>query len=161
MQERISRCLHLVYDQHVMPNEMQIVNKEKLNYEPAAMFLKKYAGNQRDFFETISKLLEDAIPFESEVMRTGGMFSRKLVQKATVTFKEKRYALEDVGHDCLHAERARVIQGIALKTESIPIEIWVEEIVALITERSKSSISAKKALSRMMKRETGSRNKME
>ncbi len=140
-----------------MPDEMQIENQEKLKFEATAIISKKYAANHRDFFETFSKLLEDAIPIETEVIRTGGMFSKKLVQKVTVAFKEKRYAIEDVGHDCLHAERARVVQGIALKTESISIEMWVNEIIAFITERSKTSISARKALTRILRREASSR----
>ena len=146
-------------DKYVMPDDVTIENRVNLEFEAAEILANKYVENQRDFFESLTKLLEDAIPTETEAIRTGGMFSKKLVQKVTVAFKEKRYAIEDVGHDCLHAERARVVQGIALKTESISIEIWVDEIVAFITERSRTSISARKALSRIMRREASSRSK--
>ncbi len=147
------------FNQNIMPDEMQIESQENLKFEATAIISKKYAANHRDFFETFTKLLEDAIPLETEVMRTGGMFSKKLVQKVTVAFKEKRYAIEDVGHDCLHAERARVVQGIALKTESISIETWVNEIISFMTERSKTNISARKALTRILRRETVSKRK--
>ena len=133
-----------------MSSETEI--KDKLKYGIAAALSGQFAEDPRRFLEMLAKLLEKAIPHETQVVRTGGLFTMKSVKTVTVAVKGKRYAIEEVGGDTLHAERVKIAQGIALKTESISIELWIAEISPFLTERAKTDRIARNAIARVVKK---------
>jgi len=80
----------------------------------------------------------------------GGFFAKKTLHKVIVMLGENRYTLEDPGRGPLLASRTRIVRGIALKTESIPVETWVQELGAALDERARSSATAREALARLI-----------
>jgi hypothetical protein len=116
----------------------------------AAELSKQYAADQRSFLENLATLLESVLPQETEITRKGGLFSKKTVQRITVTLSENRFILEDVGRGALQAARVRVVRGIALKTESIPVEEWVTALSDHIDERARTNQAARDALARLV-----------
>jgi hypothetical protein len=122
--------------------------QEWLKFGVAAMLSRQYAADQRAFLERLAPMLEGALPEETEIGRRGGLFSKKVVQRVTVTLGENRYALEDPGRGALKATRTHVVRGIALKTEEVPIQEWLAELGARLDERARASAAARAALSR-------------
>jgi hypothetical protein len=116
----------------------------------AATLSKQYAADQRGFLEMLARLLEGAMPGETEVLRRGGLFSKKTVQRVTVTLGENRFTLEDPGRGPLQAARVRVVRGIALKTEPISVEEWVDALSAYVDERARTDQAAREALARLV-----------
>jgi hypothetical protein len=116
----------------------------------AATLSRQYAADQRAFLEMLARLLEGAMPDETEVMRRGGLFAKKTVQKVMVTLGENRYTLEDPGRGPLQAARVRVVRGIALKTETISVEAWVDELSAYVDARARTDQAAREALARLV-----------
>ena len=95
-------------------------------------------------------MLEAALPGEVDIVRHGGLFAKKTVQKVTVALGDNRYGLEDPGRGNLRATRIRVVRGIALKTEELPVQDWVAELGAFLDERARTSAAAREALSRLV-----------
>ena len=124
--------------------------QEWVKFGVAAALSKQYAADQREFLGLLAQMLEGALPGEVEIARKGGLFSKKTVQRATVTMGDYRYALEDPGRGPLLASRIRVVRGIALKTETIPVEEWLAELGAALDERAVKSAAAREALKRMI-----------
>ena len=124
--------------------------QEWMKFGVAATLSKQYAADQRVFLELLAAMLDGALPDEAEVVKRGGLFSKKTVAKVIVTFGEFRYTLEDTGHGPLQAWRTRIVRGIALKTESIPVETWLAEMSANLDERAQTSAAAREALARMV-----------
>jgi hypothetical protein len=116
----------------------------------AAELSKQYLADQREFLERLAQMLEGALGNGAEVTRRGGLFSKKTVQRVTVTFGDDRYTLEDPGHGPLRAGRTHVVRGIALKTEEIPVETWLEELGALLESQAQTSRAAREALARLV-----------
>jgi hypothetical protein len=116
----------------------------------AAALSKQYGADQRTFLELLASMLEGALPGEAEIGRHGGLFSKKIVQRVTVTLGDNRYTLEDPGKGNLRATRTRVVRGIALKTEEMPMQEWVTELGAFLDERARTSQAAREALSRLV-----------
>ena len=116
----------------------------------AATLSKQYASDQRSFLESLAKMLESAMPAETEIFKKGGLFSKKSVSKITVSLGEYRLSLEDLGHGPLIASRVRVVRGIALKTENLPIEDWVAELSETVDERARTNRAAQEALTKFM-----------
>lgn len=121
-----------------------------LKFGVAASLSRQYGADQRAFLEMLASMLEAALPGEAEIGRHGGLFSKKIVQRVTVTLDDNRYTLEDPGKGNLRATRTRVVRGIVLKTEELPIQDWVTELGAFLDERARTSHAAREALSRLV-----------
>jgi hypothetical protein len=122
-----------------------------LKFGVAAALTKQYSQDQRTFLELLASMLETALPQEVEITRQGGWFAKKkTVQRVAVTLGENRYTLEDPGRGNLRAARTRIVRGIALKTEEIPVQEWVTELGAVLDERARTSQAAREALSRLV-----------
>ena len=117
----------------------------------AATLAKQFAADQKSFLELTANLLESALPTETEIARKGGFFVRKkTVERITATLGEDRFTLEDTGHGPLQASRVRVVRGIALKTQSIPVEEWVAAVSEHIQARAEAHQAARDALARFV-----------
>ncbi len=93
-----------------------------------------YAQDARGFLPLLAAVLESAMPEETEVERKGGLFQKqKPVRQVSVTLDDQIYTLEDTGRGPLVAQRVKIVRGIVLKTDSLPIEEWLSELGAAIT----------------------------
>lgn len=124
--------------------------QEWLKFGVAATLSKQYATDERQFLEQLAVMLESALPGEIDIARKGGLFTKKTVQRVTVTFGDNRYALEDQGRGPLQAAKTRIVRGIALKTELMTVPDWLTEIGAALDERARTSARAREALSRLV-----------
>ena len=124
--------------------------QEWVKFGVAATLSKQYAADQRMFLGLLAQMLEGALPGEVEISRKGGLFAKKTVQRVTVSMGDFKYSLEDPGRGPLLATRIRVVRGIALKTEAIPVEEWLSELGAALDERAGTSAAAREALARMV-----------
>ena len=116
----------------------------------AATLAKEYADDQRRLLETVAGMLEQALPEETQVERHGGIFSNKVVKGVSLQVGEDRYGLRDAGRGPLQATHTRVVRGIALKTEPIPVDEWLATVAALLDERAQASAAVRSALSRFV-----------
>lgn len=124
--------------------------QEWFKFGVAAMLSKQYAADQRMFLEQLAQMLERALPQETELIRKGGLFSKKTLQQVVVLLGPDRYMLEDPGRGPLIATRTHIVRGIALKTEEIPVETWLADLGAALDERARTSQAAREALARMI-----------
>ncbi|HLJ57107.1 MAG TPA: hypothetical protein VKT77_18865 [Chthonomonadaceae bacterium] len=131
-----------------MPDDFE--QQEWLKFGVAATLSKQYAADQREFLELLASMLQSALPEEAEIVRRGGLFSKKTIAKVMVTFGDCRYNLEDPGRGPLQASRTRIVRGIALKTERLPVEEWLAELSANLDERARTSAAAREALARLV-----------
>jgi len=123
--------------------------QEWFKFGMAATLCKQYAADQRMFLELLAQMLEQALPEETEIGRKGGLFSKKTVQRVTVLMGTDRYTLEDPGRGALRATKTRIVRGIALKTEEIPIEEWLADLGVALDERARSNKAAREALAKL------------
>lgn len=99
-----------------------------------------YAKDMRGFLPLLAIALEGAMPEETQVERRGGLFQReKPVRKVSVTLGDQIYTLEDLGRGPLSAQRVKVVRGITLKTEPLPVDLWLADLGAAIAERAGQS----------------------
>ena len=116
----------------------------------AAELSKQYAADERQFLERLAAMLESALPGEIDIDRKGGLFSKKTVQRVSVTLDDYRYLLEDAGRGPLQAVRVKIVRGIALKTETLSVADWLAEIGELLDERARASAQTRAALARLV-----------
>ncbi len=110
-----------------------------------------YAQDARTFLPLLAQVLTSALPDESQVERKGGLFQReKPIRKVTVTLGDTIYTLEDLGRGPLAAQRAKVVRGITLKTEPLPVEDWLAELSAHVASRAQQNEKAFFALENLL-----------
>ena len=96
-----------------------------------------YARDSRGFVPLLAAVLEGALPEETQTERRRGLFSKpKPAHKVTVALGDTTYSLEDLGHGPLAAQRVKIVRGIVLKTETLPIEDWLGELSAHVADQA-------------------------
>ena len=102
-----------------------------------------YAEDARGFLPLLAVILSGAMPAETEVERRGGLFQReKPVRKVSVTLGENVYTMEDLGRGPLAASRTKIVRGIKLKTDPLPVEEWLAELSGEIAARARGNEKA-------------------
>lgn len=118
----------------------------------AANLTKHYAGAGRDLLAPLATLFTDALGDRAEVRMAGGFLSKKVISGLTLDLGEWSYALEDAGGDPktgpVVAKRTRIVRGIALKTEELPVAEWLEEVGLALEVEAQNNQSMHQALSK-------------
>lgn len=113
----------------------------------AANLAKHYAAEGRDLLSPLARLLEDSLGERVETKMAGGFLSKKHLVGLTFTLGEWRYSLEGVS-GALQGKRTRVVRGIALKTEDVPVALWLEEVGLALEVEAQSNQATHDALSK-------------
>lgn len=114
----------------------------------AAALGREYAADGKAFLPFLARLLQGAMPGETEV-RTQGLF-KKTVVGVSVDMGGTRYLVDDPGKGPLAAARTQVVRGIALKTEPISLADCLAELEAALEARAAESAQARAALAGML-----------
>lgn len=131
------------------PNDYETERDGWLKLGVAAELAKNYAQEGSGFLRSLALMLQAALPRETEVMQRGGWFAKKETSGVLVTLGEDRLSLEDIGRG-LRATRTRIVRGIALKTEEISVEEWLQELGATLDERARTNRATRDALEKMV-----------
>lgn len=110
---------------------------------------KEFAADQKHFLGLLAKTLEQILPGEAQV-KTKGFFSNKSVVGVVVELGEYRLGIEDLGRGPLVATRTKIVRGIALKTEQISVQEWVDLLGDELESRAGHSAEARNALGKML-----------
>lgn len=114
----------------------------------AAALGREYAADARAFLPYLARMLEGAMPDETEV-RTQGFFKKTIVGVG-LDLGGTRYSVDDPGRGPLVAARTQVVRGIALKTEPLSLEECLAELERALENRARENASARRALGQML-----------
>ncbi len=127
-------------------------NMEPLQVDLFAASLRADMTDLKAFMEALATKLEGALPMQTTLTRQNSLFSREHpVKEIAVTFGDFQYRLtrERQGSPLI-AQRAKVVRGIVLKTEQIPVEQWIDELAQLLAQEAERSMQARMALERFL-----------
>jgi hypothetical protein len=117
----------------------------------AAGLLKDYAGDRQMFLDLLARHLEEAVPEQLTVKRGGGLFARsRPIQAIEVDLGDDRFALTVGPRGTLAATRTRVSRGIALRTEELDVEAWLNQLASALHEFAQTHAGAMDALRRRL-----------
>jgi hypothetical protein len=122
-----------------------------LQMELLAASLRADTTDLAAFLEALAAKLQGSLPNLTTVTRHSGMFSREHpVKEITVNLGEYRYHISRERQGPLNTQRAKVVRGIVLKTDQLPLELWIEELASSLAEVAASSAQARTALERFL-----------
>jgi hypothetical protein len=118
----------------------------------SAALANSYAEDTRGFLPLLAGFLEAGLPEATTIERKGGLFQKvKPISRITIALGENIYTLEDNGRGLLMAQRTKIVRAIRLKTEPLPMEVWlaaISEEVARTAHRNEAAFFALKELLR-------------
>jgi hypothetical protein len=115
-----------------------------------AASLRADASDTAAFLEALAARLEGALPGQVEVQRKGGLFGGgKRVRQIAVRLGDRHYEIEG-DHGALVARRRSVVRGIALKSEELGVDAWIEGLSADLLALAQRSEQGRLALERLL-----------
>ncbi len=130
-----------------MPDELD----SPLQMELLAASLRADSSDTKAFLEALATKLEGSLPDRTTVTRHSSLFSREHpVKEITVLLGDYQYRIGRGRQGPIMAQRAKVVRGIVLKTEQIPMEQWIEELAGELAQVAASSAQARSALERFL-----------
>jgi hypothetical protein len=122
-----------------------------LQMEILAASLRADTTDLKAFLEALAVKLEGSLPNHTMVTRHSSIFSREHpVKEINVTLGDYQYRISRERQGPIITQRAKVVRGIVLKTDQIPLEQWIEELAAALAEVAASNSQARMALERFL-----------
>ena len=115
-----------------------------------AASLRADAGDTAAFLEALAARLESALPGQVEVERKGRLFGgAKRVRRIAVRLGDTHYEVESDG-GAITARRRSVVRGIALKSEELDVDAWIDGLSRDLLALAQSSERGRVALERLL-----------
>lgn len=111
----------------------------------AAALAKQYEEDQRALLPLLADSFEKTFPGKTQ-RKTKGLFGAKRTVGMEVAVDDYVYSIEDGGTGSLLATRKKMVRGIALKTEEIPMDACLAELAQALEIRAQTSSATHKAL---------------
>ncbi|AUW94557.1 hypothetical protein BXT84_11890 [Sulfobacillus thermotolerans] len=94
--------------------------------------------------------LEASLPENVRVIRQSGLFSKtSSIKSITLTFDNVRYQLSAKGGQLL-PERQKIVHDVVLKTDRIPLDAWLRDVLNYLLEESRRHENARDILDRFL-----------
>src|SRR4051812_25133508 len=124
-----------------------VADAPDLDLLPAS--LRADASDTTAFLEALAARLEGALPDRVDVQRQGGLFGGERVRRIAGRLGGTHHEIERDGGAAV-ARRRNVVRGIALKTEELPVDAWIEALSADLLALSQTSERGRAALERLL-----------
>jgi len=125
--------------------------QEPLQMELLAASLRADSTDNKAFLEALATKLAGSLPNQTTVIRQSSIFSRERpVKEITVTMGDYQYRIGREKQGPIVTQRAKVVRGIVLKTEQIPMDQWIDELADALAHEAADSAQARIALERFL-----------
>jgi hypothetical protein len=121
---------------------------EPVDIDLVAASLRADAGDLRVYVEELARKLEQSFPGRCSVRRSG-LLGKGQVRLITVTAGDARYELEHKDATVV-ARRTSVVRGIALKSEQLGLDQWIDSLAAEVLAEAERSEHGRLALENLL-----------
>ena len=113
-----------------------------------AASLRADASDLRVYVEELARKLEQAFPGLCAIRRSG-LLGKGTVRAITVTLGDGRYELEHRDGSVV-TRRLAVVRGIALKSEELDLDAWIDSLASHVVEEAERSERGRLALENLL-----------
>jgi hypothetical protein len=119
-------------------------------FDLLAASLRADSVDLKAFVEALAAKLGDSFPQRVHIERKGGFLGGKSrVQRVAVTLGDSEYELRN-NEGQVTCQRRNVVRGIALKTEQLSLEQWIDALAGGLVDEAGKTESDRVALERML-----------
>lgn len=120
----------------------------QLDFDLLAASLRADSGDMGTWVSVLGTKLAGALPARVR-LRHGGLFGGGPVNGFTVDLGAWRYGLRQE-HGLPVGERTHVVRDIALKTETLPLDVWLDALVGSLAELAETSARERTAIQELL-----------
>ena len=134
------------------PRAILLVVSSVSQFDLLAASLRADLGDQKAFVEALATKLTESFPDRVQVERQGsGFLGRgiKHVSRVSVRLGDNEYELEQAEGRVV-TRRRNVVRGVALKTEELPMETWIDELSSKLVDEAGRSERDRLALEKLL-----------
>jgi hypothetical protein len=121
---------------------------EPLDFDLLAASLRADMGDMNTWIAVLGRKLADALPNQVRLHHSG-LFGGGTVDGLEADLGEWRYTLR-LDHGRPVAARVHTVRGIALKTETVPLDAWLDDLAATLAEIAAQSAREGEAIRRLL-----------
>jgi hypothetical protein len=122
-----------------------------LQVDLLAASLRADTTDLKAFLEALATKLAGALPNQTSVTRQSKLFSRERpIKEIAVTLGEYQYRVLHEQQRSLITQRAKVVRGIVLKTEQLPMDQWINELARDLAQEAMQSAQARISLEQFL-----------
>jgi hypothetical protein len=126
---------------------MQDDGNQPLQVELFAASLRADISDANAFMEALATKLSGSLPMQTQVSRHSSFLSREHpVKEIIVALGDYQYSIIKERKRPVQTSRAKVIRGIVLKTDLIPMDQWISELASSLANEAARSAQARIAL---------------
>jgi hypothetical protein len=120
------------------------------DFDLLAASLRADAGDLKAFVEVLATKLTESFPAHVRVERKGGLLGGgKRVRRISTSLGDEQFDLEhDDGR--VACSRRNVVRGIALKTDELELQAWIEALSKALVREAESTERGREALERLL-----------
>lgn len=117
---------------------------------------RQYAQDARGFLSQLARFLTSALGEDAVVVKRAGLFGgdARPVKRIEFTLSAEggaratRYSIKDAGggRGGVTATRAQIVHNVALKTEPMPVQQWIEAVGTALAAEAERGRAARDAL---------------
>ncbi len=101
-------------------------------FEMLAASLRANSGDIHSWLPVLSRKLAAAFPSRSQIFR-GGFLGGGPVIGVMIDLDTWQFSIREE-HGRMNAERSQIVRGVALKTERLSIDMWIEKLSLRLSE---------------------------
>jgi hypothetical protein len=121
---------------------------EPLNFDLLAASLRADMHDMNTWIAVLGHKLADALPVQVRLHHSG-LFGSGVVDGLEADLGEWRYSLR-LDHGRPTAARVHIVRGIALKTEVVPLDAWIDDLAATLADLAAQSAREGEAIRRLL-----------
>lgn len=124
---------------------------ESENLDLLAASLRADSSDTRALLEALAAKFEQALPNATTVERkpTRLLSNAKRVQRLTIKLGDDTYTLS-IADETAKPERRKTVGGIAIRSDELPLDEWLNTLIAALKAESGRSEAARVALERLL-----------
>lgn len=124
---------------------------ERFSFDLSAAGWRRGLTDEKAYVEALATRLEQALPDKAVVEREHRLFSsEQVVRTIAIQFDTTLYRLHFDKRRGVSTERAKVVRGISLKTESVDFAEWLNDLSAELSQLAEEHESARDAMEKFL-----------
>jgi hypothetical protein len=124
------------------------VDVDRPNFDLLAAALRADRADMATWIATLGPKLAQALPVRVK-LRHGGIFGNGQVDGVSADLGAYRFAMR-LEHGQPVAERTHIVRGITLKTESLPLDAWLDALAQELADLAATSARERDAIMRLL-----------
>jgi hypothetical protein len=133
-----------------MADDKSLIGDEGMGFELLAASLRADMTDTHAFLAALAAKIGGALPQRTTVEREHHLFRKEQpVRRIQINLGDRIFSLAAQSGGLL-AQRAHVVRGIALKTEEMSLDAWLNELVQGLAELAQRSAQDRAALARLL-----------